>query len=42
MNEKTFPLQISLGPKSVGWLEADIQIWIVEKVDQSKKETSVL
>ncbi len=31
MAEKTFPTQISLGPKAVGWLEADIQKWIEEK-----------
>lgn len=32
MNEKTFPAQISLGAKSVGWLEADIQAWVQERV----------
>ena len=35
MNEKTFPAQISLGPKSVGWLEADIQGWIQERIGLS-------
>lgn len=31
MSEKVFPSSISLGPKSVGWLEADIQQWIEER-----------
>ena len=34
--EKTFPTQISLGPKSVGWLENDVQNWIQEKIAQSQ------
>jgi len=32
---KTFPVQISLGAKSVGWLESDIQNWIQDKIPQS-------
>ena len=35
ITEKTFPNQIPLGPKSVGWLETDIQSWIQEQVMQS-------
>jgi prophage regulatory protein len=26
--EKSFPKPISLGPKSVGWLERDVQAWV--------------
>ena len=36
--EKKFPEQISLGIKSVGWLECDIQNWIQEKIYQSQNE----
>jgi prophage regulatory protein len=32
----TFPAQITLGPKSVGWLESDIQNWIQEKINQTQ------
>jgi len=35
MSKKTFPAQISLGPKAVGWLESDIQNWIQEQISQS-------
>ena len=30
--EGTFPKQISLGPRLVVWVEADIQNWISEQV----------
>lgn len=32
-----FPRPIKLGPRSVGWLEGDINSWIDEKVSQSLK-----
>ncbi len=31
MNAGTFPKAISLGPRSVGWLESDIQHWIEQR-----------
>jgi len=31
--EGTFPKQISLGAKSVAWLESDIENWIMEKIE---------
>ncbi len=37
MSEKTFPKQISLGGRSVGWLESDIQNWIEKQVSQSEQ-----
>jgi prophage regulatory protein len=33
---KSFPIQISLGAKSVGWLESDIQGWIENKISSSQ------
>ena len=35
MSERSFPAQILLGQKSVGWLESDIQNWIQERISQS-------
>ena len=32
-----FPRPIKLGARSVGWLEADINSWLDEKVSQSRK-----
>jgi len=38
MSEKTFPTQISLGGKAVGWLESDVQHWITLQISQSTNE----
>lgn len=34
--EGTFPLQISLGPRAVGWLECEIDAWITDQLDRSR------
>ena len=31
-----FPLPISLGGRSVGWLEADIEQWLEQKIASSR------
>lgn len=33
----TFPAPISLGEKSVGWLEHEITAWIAARVEASRK-----
>lgn len=33
-----FPASISLGSRSVGWLESDIQQWIDTRITKSKNE----
>jgi prophage regulatory protein len=33
--ENSFPAQLPLGAKSVGWLEADIQNWITQQITRS-------
>jgi len=35
MGEKSFPQQISLGQKSVGWVEEEIQNWIQGRIKLS-------
>ena len=40
--EGTFPKQIKLGLRSVGWLESEIKIWLADKVkvrDENKNTT---
>ena len=37
ISDNTFPAQISLGAKAVGWLETDIQNWIQERITQSER-----
>lgn len=37
VKQGTFPSQISLGPRAVGWLESSIDAWIQSRVDLSAK-----
>lgn len=36
IKEGSFPAQVSLDPRAVGWLEADIGAWIETQVKQSR------
>jgi prophage regulatory protein len=38
IKDGTFPAQVSLGPRAVGWLEADIGAWIDLQVRQSRAQ----
>ncbi|MEG3759287.1 AlpA family transcriptional regulator [Pseudoalteromonas carrageenovora] len=33
MSRGTFPKQVSLGAKSVAWLESEVDDWIMERID---------
>ncbi|WP_366520896.1 AlpA family transcriptional regulator [Mucilaginibacter sp.] len=35
--QENFPTQISLGARSVGWLESDVQQWIQEQISKSQR-----
>ena len=35
-----FPKPINLGPRSVGWLEAEIDQWIEDRVAQSRPDSA--
>ena len=35
-----FPSQINLGPRAVGWVENEIDDWIEERVNASRKRDS--
>jgi len=37
MFERTFPASIALGPRSVGWLESEIEEWLQRRIDASRK-----
>jgi len=36
MSKGEFPQSISLGARAIGWLEADIEQWLDEKIAASK------
>jgi prophage regulatory protein len=33
----TFPKQVSLGARAVGWLESDVDAWLARQVERSRK-----
>jgi prophage regulatory protein len=35
--EGTFPQPVSLGGRSVGWVESEIQDWVQQRIDASRK-----
>ena len=37
--ERTFPEPISLGTRSVGWIESEIDAWIARRIEQSRRST---
>lgn len=36
MSQGTFPKPISLGGRAIGWLENEVDEWIVERIEQSR------
>lgn len=37
VSEGTFPKPVSLGGRSVGWIEAEIQSWLEQRIEASRK-----
>ncbi|VAW66627.1 hypothetical protein MNBD_GAMMA08-912 [hydrothermal vent metagenome] len=37
MSKKQFPLPISLGDRAVGWLEDEINSWLENRIEASRK-----
>jgi prophage regulatory protein len=31
-----FPLQVSLGPRAVGWIEAEVDAWLTAQIERSR------
>ena len=36
VSEGTFPAPISLGGRATGWVEAEIDDWVVERIEESR------
>ncbi|TLS68640.1 AlpA family transcriptional regulator [Mariprofundus erugo] len=36
VEEGTFPSPISLGPRTIGWIESEIEEWIQEQIESSR------
>jgi prophage regulatory protein len=37
MAEGTFPRQVSLGERAVGWIESQIEDWLTQQIEQGRK-----
>lgn len=37
ISEGNFPKPISLGGRAVGWIEADINDWLIKQIEASRK-----
>lgn len=35
--EKTFPSPIRLGARAVGWLESELEVWLANQIERSRK-----
>jgi len=40
MSRGEFPRAISLGRHAVGWIEADVEAWIAERIERSRAARS--
>ena len=40
MKNGTFPSPVHLGPRSVGWLQGEIEAWVCAKCDASRPASS--
>ncbi len=37
ISQGTFPKQISLGGRAIGWVENEIEAWLSNQIEQSRK-----
>jgi prophage regulatory protein len=37
--EGSFPRQVSLGARAVGWLESEVNDWVTQQICQSRKSS---
>lgn len=37
VSQGTFPLPVNLGPRAVGWVEAEVQEWLKQQIEASRE-----
>ena len=40
MKEMTFPRAVSIGVRSIGWVEGDVDLWIITQIEKSRTVTN--
>jgi prophage regulatory protein len=38
MNKNCFPKPVKLGPKMVGWIESEIDTWLLQQIQKTRGE----
>jgi len=38
MGENKFPRQVRLGDRAVGWVDKEIDLWVENKINESRRE----
>lgn len=41
ISNKEFPASVSLGARAVGWLEADVDAWLRERIAASRNASAI-
>jgi prophage regulatory protein len=42
MREKTFPLSVQLGPRTVGWIASEVDQWVAERIAESRPQPATV
>ena len=37
VSQKTFPLPVALGGRAVGWVEREVEEWLAQRIEASRK-----
>ncbi|MFA4994876.1 MAG: AlpA family transcriptional regulator [Bdellovibrionales bacterium] len=37
-----FPRSVSLGPRAVGWIEREVDVWLAERIQKSRKHSGIV
>lgn len=40
--ERRFPKRVKIGTRAVGWLEGEVQAWLVNRIEASRAQTASL
>lgn len=40
VSEETFPQPVKLGARAVGWLESEIETWLQDCIEETRKATA--
>lgn len=42
IKQGTFPKQVSLGGRSIGWIESEIETWLSKRIEESRIKNAAM